>query len=146
MLTEEHKNELLEQRDNKLSERAKLKANSPKIRWESDLIALENKLNEMEESDQQEEKANQEIYPADDGIKINFKITEEILKKREKIEAAQKTAAKARPKSSTTLMLIYGATDFSFFCALIDNFSLIMSIFRCDECGSAKSTKETKGT
>lgn len=114
MLTDERKNELLKQRDNKLSELAILKAKTPESIWEADLEALEKKLDEVEEKERQEElgvnakkmkqaastskaaagkrkraaKANDEIYPSTDGIKIEFKVTDEILKKYEKMAAA----------------------------------------------------------
>ncbi|XP_055299060.1 DNA topoisomerase 2 isoform X3 [Sitodiplosis mosellana] len=122
MLTEERKNELLKQRDTKLSELAALKAKTPESLWEADLEALEKKLDEVEEKERQEElgtnqktaKAlaanvaatgkrkraaakgrNSEIYPSSDGIKVEFKVTDEILKKYEKMAAA---GARAKAK------------------------------------------------
>lgn len=124
MLTEERKNELLKQRDNKLSELNELKSKTPESMWEYDLEALEKKLDEVEEKERQEElgvnlktskqmaakaaakaaasgkrkraeKVNQEIYPASDGIKVEFKITDEIIKKYEKMAAA---GARAKAK------------------------------------------------
>lgn len=123
MLTEERKNELLKQRDSKLSELASLKAKTSESLWESDLEALEKKLDEVEEKERQEElgvnaktakqmaakaantgkrkravKGNDEIYPAADGVKIQFKVTEEVLKKYEKMAAA---SARAKAKKET---------------------------------------------
>lgn len=122
MLTDERKNELLKQRDNKLSELAILKAKTPESIWMADLEALEKKLDEVEEKERQEEmsvntktskklaakaaatstgkrkravKGNAEIYPAHDGIKVEFKVTEEVLKKYEKMAAA---TARAKAK------------------------------------------------
>lgn len=120
MLTDERKNELLKQRDNKLSELNILKARTPEGIWEADLEALEKKLDEVEEKERQEElgvnaktakqlaakaqavgkrkrqaKGQGEIYPAADGIKIEFKVTEEVLKKYEKMAAA---TARAKAK------------------------------------------------
>lgn len=114
MLTDEKKNELLKQRDTKLSELAILKAKTPESMWENDLEALEKKLDEVEKKERDEElgvnmktskqlaakaaasggkrkrkdKQVGEIYPAADGVKVEFKITAEILKKYEKITAA----------------------------------------------------------
>lgn len=120
MLTEERKNELLKQRDNKLSELNALKAKTPESLWMNDLEALEKKLDEVEEKERQEElgvnlktakqiaakaassgkrkragKVNDEIYPSADGIKVEFKVTDEILKKYEKMAAA---GARAKAK------------------------------------------------
>lgn len=120
MLTEERKNELLKQRDTKLSELSALKAKTPESLWEADLEALEKKLDEVEEKERQEElgsnqktakqlaaktaasgkrkratKGNAEIYPAADGIKVEFKVTDEIIKKYEKMAAA---GARAKAK------------------------------------------------
>lgn len=120
MLTDERKNELLKQRDQKLSELTILKAKTPESIWEADLEALEKKMDEVEEKERQEElgvnmktmkaqaakaqasgkrkrsvKGTAEIYPAADGIKIEFKVTEEVLKKYEKMTAA---AARAKAK------------------------------------------------
>lgn len=122
MLTDERKNELLKQRDTKLSELSVLKAKTPESIWEADLEALEKKLDEVEEKERQEElgvnakrskqlaakqaasgkrkragKANEEIYPSSDGIKVEFKVTDEILKKYEKMAAA---GARAKAKKA----------------------------------------------
>lgn len=123
MLTDERKNELLKQRDNKLSELAILKAKTPEGIWEADLEALEKKLDEVEEKERQVElgvnskrmkqlqakqaasgkrkrsnkgvNGNEEIYPSSVGIKVEFKVTDEILKKYEKMAAA---GARAKAK------------------------------------------------
>lgn len=126
MLTEERKNELLKQRDSKLSELSILQAKTPESIWEADLEALEKKLNEVEEKERQEElgtnakkmkqlaakqantgkrkrstKANDEIYPSSYGIKVEFKVTDEILKKYEKMAAAG-ARAKAKKEAGGT--------------------------------------------
>lgn len=120
MLTDERKNELLKQRDNKLTELSALQAKTPESLWEADLEALEKKLDEVEEKERQEElgvnlktakqlaaktaaaskrkrpnKANAEIYPSADGVKVEFRVTDEILKKYEKMAAA---GARAKAK------------------------------------------------
>lgn len=121
MLTEEKKNELLKQRDTKLAELKALRAKTPQILWLDDLEALEKKLNEVEEKERLEElginkksakaiasksrtgmgkrKAaggNDDIYPATNGIKVEFKVTEDIIKKFEKL--AQTAAARGNEK------------------------------------------------
>lgn len=126
MLTEERKNELLKQRDTKLSELAILRAKTPEYLWEADLEALEKKLDEVEDKERQSElgvnmktnkqlaaktaaagkrkragKTTSEIYPSNDGIKVEFKVTAEILKKYEKLDAAA-AGAKSRGKKEAT--------------------------------------------
>lgn len=113
MLTEERKNELLKQRDSKLSELEILKAKTPENIWLADLEALEKKLDDVEQKEKLEEigsnkktkkalaakaaasgkrkradKATGEIHPDPEGIKVSFKVTSEILKKYEKLDAA----------------------------------------------------------
>lgn len=131
MLTEERKNELLKQRDAKLTELNILKSKTKYDLWLADLEALEKKLNEVEEKERQEElntnaKASKaakskgkaaasggrkrvekssvgDLYPSEDGIKVEFKITEETLKKYEKMDSAverKKTGATKKPKAS----------------------------------------------
>lgn len=123
MLTEERKNDLLKQRDTKLNELGILKAKTHESIWLADLQALETKLNEVEEKERKEEmginlktskqlaakqaaggkrggkrasqKGGADILPASDGIKVEFKVTAEILKKYEKLAAA---GAKAKAK------------------------------------------------
>jgi DNA topoisomerase II len=73
MLTDERKNELLKQRDHKLSELRILKAKTKENLWIEDLDALSKKLEEVEEAERQEE--------------LQF------LKKQAKIAAAKKPAA-----------------------------------------------------
>lgn len=134
MLTEEKKNELLKQRDQKLAELAALKAKTIQSLWLDDLDELEKKLNEVEELERLEELginkktskamiktgkaaaasgalkkrgakdlANMDVFPDKNGIKVEFKITEEIMKKvsalaalttRVKKEKGEKKAAK----------------------------------------------------
>lgn len=120
MLTEERKNELLKQRDTKLAELKILKGKTPQSIWLDDLEALEKKLDEVEEKERQEEqgvakktakaaaklgkqtgkrgavKKGDEIYPSQTGIKVEFRVTEDILKKYEKAMAANEK--KREPK------------------------------------------------
>ncbi|XP_011191143.2 DNA topoisomerase 2 isoform X1 [Zeugodacus cucurbitae] len=121
MLTEEKKNELLKQRDVKLAELAALKAKTIETLWLDDLDDFEKKLNELEERERLEElginkkqakaltakakaltgalkkraakDGNENIFPDPNGVKIEFKVTEEIMKK---ISTA--VALAARPK------------------------------------------------
>ncbi|XP_054744997.1 DNA topoisomerase 2 isoform X2 [Anastrepha obliqua] len=109
MLTEEKKNELLKQRDIKLAELAALKAKTIQTLWLDDLDDLEKKLDEIEDRERLEElginkkqakalsakaKAlsgtlkkraakggNENIFPDPNGVKIEFKVTEDIMKK-----------------------------------------------------------------
>lgn len=138
MLTEERKNELLKQRDAKISELNILKKKTKYDLWLFDLEALEKKLNEVEEKERQEElntnaKASKvakskgkaapatgrkrvekssvaDLYPSTDGIKVEFKVTEEILKKYEKMATAverKKTGATTKKTKGT----VEGAED-----------------------------------
>lgn len=111
MLTEERKNELLKQRDQKLSELAGLKAKTIEMLWLDDLDELEKKLNEVEEKERldelginkkqakalaknkaanagglkkrgaNKEGANADVFPDPRGVRVEFKVTEEIMKK-----------------------------------------------------------------
>lgn len=76
MLTDERKNELLKQRDNKLSELAILKAKTPESIWLSDLEVLEKKLDEVEEKERQEE------------LGVNMKTAKQLASKASKEKAA----------------------------------------------------------
>lgn len=122
MLTEERKNELLKQRDNKLAELATLKAKTPKGIWIEDLDAFMKKLDEVENKERLEEQQtikkfskstvaagkgrNQkptskkggadETKPSDDGESIYFKLSAELLKKYEKATAASKGIKKEK--------------------------------------------------
>ncbi|XP_068141065.1 DNA topoisomerase 2 [Drosophila tropicalis] len=122
MLTEEKKNELLKQRDSKLSELDNLMKKTPQLLWLDDLDALEDKLNEVEEKERLEEQginlktakalksqkgaagskgrkaksaagggATGDVFPDPEGEHVEFKVTEEIIKK---MQAAAKTALK----------------------------------------------------
>lgn len=115
MLTDERKNELLKQRDNKLAELATLKAKTPKGIWVEDLDAFMKKLDEVEEKERMDEQqttkklskaavavkgrgqkstskksASDETKPSDDGESVYFKITAEMMKKYEKATATSK--------------------------------------------------------
>lgn len=112
MLTEERKNELLKQRDQKLSELAGLKAKTIEMLWLDDLDEFEKKLNEVEEKERLDElginkkqakalaknkaasagllkkrgankdaNANADVFPDPRGVKVEFKVTEEIMRK-----------------------------------------------------------------
>lgn len=110
MLTEERKNELLKQRDQKLAELAALKAKTVEMLWLDDLDELEKKLDEVEEKERLDElginkkqakslakqkaaaavtlkkrgankDGNADVFPDPNGVKVEFKITDEIMKK-----------------------------------------------------------------
>ncbi|KAH8335876.1 hypothetical protein KR074_000575 [Drosophila pseudoananassae] len=111
MLTEEKKNELLKQRDAKLAELENLRKKTPELLWLDDLDALEQKLNEVEEKERLEEmginlktakslKSQKgattakgrkvkgsaapgagDVFPDPEGERVEFKVTEEIVKK-----------------------------------------------------------------
>lgn len=109
MLTDERKNELLKQRDNKLSELAVLKAKTCEKLWENDLEALEKALDALEEKERNDEigsnkktskttlgktakvsgrkradKSTGDSQPSNDGVKVRFRITAEMMKKYDK--------------------------------------------------------------
>lgn len=127
MLTEERKNELLKQRDNKLAELAALKAKTIEMLWLDDLDDLEKKLDEVEEKERLDElginkkqakamsknkaaaagvlkKRNAgkdgggDVFPDPHGEKIEFKVTEEIMKK---VSAAVAATTKVKKEKST---------------------------------------------
>lgn len=102
MLTEERKNELLKQRDQKLAELAALKEKPIEMLWLDDLDAFEKKLDEVEEKERLEESGmtkkqaklmaakakatagmlkkrsaksgNEDVRPDPNGIKVEFKV------------------------------------------------------------------------
>lgn len=92
MMTAEHTNKLLKQRDSKLSELTILKAKTPESIWEDDLEALEKKLNEVEENECQDKSKA-------DGFEVQFKINNDIMQKHNE-KAAAKVHAKAKKKAS----------------------------------------------
>lgn len=121
MLTEERKNELLKQRDQKLSELATLKAKTPKGLWVEDLDAFMKKLDEVENKERLEEQqivkklsksavasgksrgvksfkkgGVDETKPSEDGESLKFKISAEMLKKYEKATATSKGIKKEK--------------------------------------------------
>ncbi|XP_051858791.1 DNA topoisomerase 2 isoform X2 [Drosophila albomicans] len=109
MLTEERKNELLKQRDNKLEELDNLIKKTPQMLWMTDLDMLHQKLDEVEEKERLEEQGinlkqskaikgqkavagkgkakgkaaagNEDIFPDPIGEKVAFKVTDDLLKK-----------------------------------------------------------------
>ncbi|GAB0086230.1 DNA topoisomerase 2 [Sergentomyia squamirostris] len=111
MLTEEKKRDLLEQKDNKVSELKMLQAKTPEMIWLADLDTLEKKLDEVEQTERDDESSTQkkqqakiakgptskatrkgkgdkmEIFPAANGHAIEFKMTTELVKKYEKASA-----------------------------------------------------------
>ncbi|XP_055923521.1 DNA topoisomerase 2 [Eupeodes corollae] len=123
MLTEERKNELLKQRDQKLAELAALRAKTIEMLWLDDLDDLEKKMDEVEEKERLEElginkktakamaskaKANvalkkrgaakagkDDVFPDPRGVEVKFKLTAEILKK---YEMASKNAGPKKVK------------------------------------------------
>lgn len=115
MLTEERKNELLKQRDAKMTELDNLMKKTPHHLWMDDLDALEEKLTEVEEKERLEERGinlkqakamkgqkaatsarakkakaagNDDIFPDPEGERVKFKITDEIIKKFQSATAA----------------------------------------------------------
>jgi len=120
MLTDERKNELLKQRDIKLSELATLKAKTPKGIWIEDIDAFMKKLDEVELKERQEEeqtqkkmskaapatgkargvktgkKGNDETKPSNYGDLVKFKLSSEMLKKFEKATAISKGIKKEK--------------------------------------------------
>jgi DNA topoisomerase II len=121
MLTDERKNELLKQRDLKLSELATLKGKTPKGLWVEDLDAFMKKLDEVEQKEIAEEQQTvkklskgaasatgkgrnikakkagvEETKPSDDGEAVRFKLTDDLLKKYEKATAASKGIKKEK--------------------------------------------------
>ncbi|XP_052741685.1 DNA topoisomerase 2 isoform X2 [Bicyclus anynana] len=113
MLTKEKKDELLKQRDQKLSELTALKAKTPAMLWREDLDALLIKLEEVEEKERQDEasvnrkgskalaankknrKSLMEIIPSENGRRVEPKISEDLIKR---IQAAEKAKIKKEVK------------------------------------------------
>ncbi|XP_055857462.1 DNA topoisomerase 2 [Episyrphus balteatus] len=124
MLTDERKNELLKQRDQKLAELSALKAKTIEMLWLDDLDDLEKKMEEVEEKERLEElglnkktakaaaskakasaqamkkrgaakSGKEDIFPDPSGVKVKFTMTAEILKK---YEQASKAAEKGPKK------------------------------------------------
>lgn len=123
MLTEERKNELLKQRDAKLTELDNLMKKTPHHLWMDDLDVLEEKLNEVEEKERLEERGinlkqskaikgqkpaattgrgrkakaagNEDVFPDPEGERVKFKVTDEIIKK---FQTATAAASKFRER------------------------------------------------
>lgn len=123
MLTEEKKNELLKQRDQKMAELKILRQKGPEHLWLEDLDELSKKLNEVEEDERLEEAGlkkkkvavkkelsgnkraaskkkggRDETKPSDEGIEVKFKVTAEMLKKAEKATAGGGTTRVKKEK------------------------------------------------
>lgn len=120
MLTDERKNELLKQRDTKLSELATLKGKTPKSLWIEDLDAFSKKLDEVEHKERMDEEQTikkfsksasapkgraikgakktpvGETKPSEDGDVVSFEMTKELLKKYEKATATSKGIKKEK--------------------------------------------------
>ncbi|XP_075149508.1 DNA topoisomerase 2 [Haematobia irritans] len=124
MLTEERKNELLKQRDQKLAELAALKEKTIQTLWLDDLDEFEKKLDEVEEKERLDElginkkqakalaknkaaaaaatkkrggkDASGDVFPDPQGVKVEFKVTEEIMKKVAAAVAASSGVAKVK--------------------------------------------------
>ena len=123
MLTDEKKGELLKQRDVKLTELSIVQAKTPKMLWVEDLDVFIKKLDEVEERERAEEaqtiskikkskaSANiakggrgkgkfsagfDETKPSPDAILVDFKATDEIIKKYERAAAQSKGVAKVK--------------------------------------------------
>lgn len=116
MLTEERKNELLKQRDQKLAELAALKVKTLEMLWLTDLEALELKMDEVEQRERDDELGTNkkqvkamaaaaaskgkgrakkganagpvDIYPSASAIKVEYKLQAEVLEKYSKMAAA----------------------------------------------------------
>ncbi|XP_013188614.2 DNA topoisomerase 2 [Amyelois transitella] len=113
MLTKEKKEELLKQRDQKLTELTALKAKTPAMLWREDLDALLLKLDEVEELERQDElgvnkktskalaankknrKSLMDIIPSENGRRIEPKISEDLIKR---IQAAEKAKTRKEIK------------------------------------------------
>ncbi|XP_035780971.1 DNA topoisomerase 2-like [Anopheles albimanus] len=123
MLTEERKNEILKQRDQKLMELKSLQAKTLQMLWMEDLDALSRKLDEVEEKERldaistekklksaamkgsataggrkvvaSKKTAIDDTKPSVDAESVRFRVTEELLKKYEKAAA---TAAAGKVK------------------------------------------------
>ncbi|XP_061714729.1 DNA topoisomerase 2 [Cydia pomonella] len=118
MLTKEKKDELLKQRDQKLSELEALKKKTPAMLWREDLDAFLIKLEDVEEKERQEElttnkktakalmdrmKANKnksrksmlDIAPSTNGRRVEPKISEDLIKR---IQAAEKAKTRKEIK------------------------------------------------
>lgn len=157
MLTEEKKNQLLKERDQKLAELKILKSKSPSQLWLEDLDELSNKLDEVEQEERMQDSGmtsssgssnkgkknikkegllgkmkspkkkggKDETMPSARGIKIEYKITEEMLKKFERADAA-KVGGAGRVKKEKAVKSEAGAgggdapDDFDEFDALVE--------------------------
>ncbi|XP_045536346.1 DNA topoisomerase 2 [Papilio machaon] len=113
MLTKEKKDDLLKQRDQKLSELEILKAKTPAMLWREDLDAFLVRLEEVEEKERNEEntvnkksskamaanKKNRkslfDIIPSENGRRIEPKISEDLIKR---IQAAEKAKTRKEIK------------------------------------------------
>ncbi|XP_055594140.1 DNA topoisomerase 2 isoform X2 [Uranotaenia lowii] len=114
MLTDEKKNELLKQRDNKLSELAALKNKTLEMLWVDDLDVLQKKMDEVEEKERLDaistekklkggaakaaasgrgmksvakKSAIDDTKPSVMGEEVKFKLSDELIKKYEKLAA-----------------------------------------------------------
>ncbi|XP_055544705.1 DNA topoisomerase 2 [Wyeomyia smithii] len=123
MLTDERKNELLKQRDHKLSELAALKNKTKEILWLDDLDALSKKLDEVEEKERLDaintekklksggtakaggrggvksfgkKSAIDDTKPSEIGEEIKFKLTDDLIKKYEKAAALSTGATRVK--------------------------------------------------
>ncbi|KAI9586703.1 DNA topoisomerase 2 [Glossina fuscipes] len=150
MLTDERKNELLKQRDQKLAELAALKNKTIEMLWLDDLDEFEKKLDEVEEKERLDElginkkqskalaknkaasaavlkkrgsaKENSDVFPDPRGIKVEFKVTDDLLKKvsayaalnakikKEKVDKKTKDGVKQEPEADEFDALVEGGT------------------------------------
>nr|XP_049706693.1 DNA topoisomerase 2-like isoform X2 [Helicoverpa armigera] len=118
MLTKEKKDELLKQRDQKLSELNALKAKTAATLWQEDLDEFLVRLEEVEEKERQEEssvnkqtakfameriknankknrKSLMDVAPAENGRRVEPKISEDLIKR---IQAAEKAKTRKEIK------------------------------------------------
>ncbi|KAH9638562.1 hypothetical protein HF086_000963 [Spodoptera exigua] len=125
MLTKEKKDELLKQRDQKLSELNALKAKTAAMLWREDLDEFLIKLEDVEEKERQEEmstankknrKSLMDIAPSENGRRVEPKISEDLIKR---IQAAEKAKTRKEIKKeydpSTSLLNVKNLNNNTYF-------------------------------
>uniref|UniRef100_A0A182MCQ8 DNA topoisomerase 2 n=1 Tax=Anopheles culicifacies TaxID=139723 RepID=A0A182MCQ8_9DIPT len=124
MLTEERKNEILKQRDQKLAELKSLEAKTPQVLWIDDLDVLSRKLDEVEEKERLDaistekklkgaaskgsaltgrkiaggrKTAIDDTKPSMEAEEVKFRVSEDMIKKIEKAAAGKVKKEKKEP-------------------------------------------------
>uniref|UniRef100_A0A182VUE5 DNA topoisomerase 2 n=1 Tax=Anopheles minimus TaxID=112268 RepID=A0A182VUE5_9DIPT len=124
MLTEERKNEILKQRDQKLAELKALEAKTPQVLWIDDLDVLSRKLDEVEEKERLDaistekklkgpagkggammgrkmaggrKTALDDTKPSVEAEEVKFRVSEEMIKKIERAAAGKVKKEKKEP-------------------------------------------------